>query len=256
MWTVVVELDGLNRKLDTFADSAGDLEKPLGIFGAHLRRRALERYKAQNFAPLAESTIEKRALKGMHSLGRKLQGDVRKALRRARQARQREPKGFLARLLDQKQSLALEDALSVQTRGVQNRLAVLAEFQRHHGLNWGKKGGTFADRIQAKPLTFKQNISLAQREARAVMRAVNQPILGGLPRTLVVVVESGTVTLRSATHEKWSEAHNQGATVGHGSKLPKRETIKLESDDVEVLVAILKHHLLLPFAEGMHGPAF
>jgi hypothetical protein len=256
MFTVVVNVDGLNRRFDTLADSVADLEKPLAIFGGWLKRRAIDRYKAQNFAPLAESTIEKRAQKGLHSLERKLVGDVKKALRNARQSRQREPQGFLARLLQQKQSLALEDALSVGTRGAQNRLAALAAFQSHHAANWGKKGSSFAERIQAKPLSIKQSISLSQREARAVMRAVGQPILGGLPRTLVVIVGAGTVTLRSATHEKWSAAHNDGATVGHGAQLVERKTVLLEDSDMEVFASILKSHMLVAFDSGLHGPGF
>lgn len=257
MFHVVVDIDGLVRRFDTLADSVADLDKPLAIFGGFLRRRALDRYKAQNFAPLAESTIEKRARRGLHSLERKLVGDVKKSLRNARRSRQREPQGFLARLVGKQQSLALEDVLSVQTRGVQNRLAVLAEFQRHHGHAWGrKKGEGFAERIKANPLTIKQSISLSQREARAVMRAVGQPILGGLPRTLVVIVGAGTVTLRSATHEKWSAAHNDGAVVGHGAKLAERKTVLLEDSDLEVFASILKSHMLLAFDGVLQGPGF
>lgn len=244
-WSVSVNLDGLNRKFDTLADSAGDLEKPLAILGARLKQKALKRYKAQNFAPLAESTIQKRAQKGMGSLERKLHSDVRKAMGRARKARG--PKGLLEKLLTSK---AMDDVLSSQTRGVQNRLAVLAEFQRHND-PLGLK-----EKVEGRKLTLKQQASLAQREARAVMRAVSKPILGGLDKTLVVVVTDGKVTLESATHQKWSKAQNDGATVGHGATLPERKTVELEQDDLTFFEAVLKSHLLLAFEKGLQGPGF
>lgn len=244
-WSVSVNLDGLNRKFDTLADSAGDLEKPLAILGARLKQKALKRYKAQNFAPLAESTINKRGQRGMQSLGRKLHSDVRKAMGRARKARG--PRGLLERLLTSK---AMEDMLSSQTRGVKNRLAVLQEFERHLD-PLGLK-----EQAQGQKLTLKQQASLSQREARAVMRAVSKPILGGLDKTLVVIVRDGSVTLESATHQEWSEAQNSGGAVGHGAQLPARRTVFLEQDDITFFEAVLKAHLLLPFEKGLQGPGF
>src|SRR5262249_25960681 len=142
-----------------------------------------------------------------------------------------------------------EDVLSQGTRGVQNRMSVLAEFQQH-------KRTSLKDRVQGQRLSLKQQVSLGQREARAVMKAVGRPILGGLPNTLVVHVGLGNVTLTSRTREKWSKAHNEGATVGHGAQLPERRTILVEESDLRVLESILKDHLLLPFEEGMHGPGY
>jgi hypothetical protein len=250
VFSVTVKTDTLDRKFDTLADSAHDLETPLRIFGeARLKKRALERYKAQAFAPLAEGTVMHRAQQGMKSLERKAQGEVRKALKRDRQSRQGAPRGTLEKLFGGKSSLATEDIISSQSRGVQNRIAVLAELQKH-------KRTSLKQRAQGQPLSIKQRASLGQREARAVMKAVSRPILGGLPRTLVVIVDGGKVTLRSATHEKWSAAHNEGATVGRGAHLPARETIKLEDADLEVLASILKDHFLLPFDDGLQGPGY
>lgn len=242
MFTVHIDIDGAIHKFDTIAENANDLTAPLRVFGGFLRKKAIERYKAQDFAPLAESTIEKRAQKGLRSMEKKLQRELTRAYKNARRARG-DGRGFLARLVNKQVSLATEDAISSGTRGVQNRLAVLAVFQQRHRPN-------LKERAQGKALTLKQAQGLSMRTVRAVQKAVGAPILGQLPRTLAVTVGPGTMTLRSRTHEEWSAAHNEGATVGHGAKLPKRETIKLEASDLEVFAGILKDHMLLGVTDG------
>lgn len=247
---VSVDIDGVIWKMDTLALGASDLDKPLAIFGGYMKKKAIERYKAQAFAPLAETTLKARAQRGIQSMERKLQSDVRRAFKRARKSRGRAPRGLLGSILsDRAAERAMEDVLSSQTRGAQNRMAVLAAFQDKH-----RRG--LKEKVNAKPLSIKQSASLDARTARAVARSVGRPILGGLPRTLQVTVNKGEMTLRSRTHQEWSEAHNEGATVGHGAKLPKRQTIVFEDSDKDVLVSILKDHLLIPIQKGMHGPGY
>lgn len=239
MITVVVNIDGLVRKFDTLADSAEDLSKPLRQFGGYLRKKAQGRYKAQDFVPLAASTIKKRATKGLKSLDKKLQRDVRKALKKARS--QRAPRGFLERLLTSKGvQRSMDDALGMQTKGARNRLAVLAEFRNQHKFTKSR----LEVAADAQPLSVKQLASLGNKTDKAVGKAVGRPILGGLPKTLKVIVEGAIVTLKSLTHETWSEVHNAGD--GH---VPKRETIKLDAGDLDVFGAILEEHLLTPLQD-------
>lgn len=239
MFSIVVKADELERKFDTLADRAGDLDVPLGRFGAYLKRRSIERYKAQDFPGLAESTLEKRAQKGLRSLERKLHRDVRKALGRARVG---EPAGLLSRLLGAKSI----DVSAAETRGIKNRLSVLAEFQRRH-----RPGGELAARADLKPLSMKQLVALGSREDRAVGRAVGGQILGNLPRTVTVEVNRGSVTVASRTYQHFSGVHNEGGTAGHGAKILKRETLPEPSEaDLNVLESILvEHHLLPAFGE-------
>lgn len=253
MFTLEVTIAQAERKFELSAQAMEDLDEPLARFGAYLRAKAIERYKAQNFAPLAESTIEKRAQKGLRTLERKLGQDVRKAMGRSRKSRGRA--GLMDRILTSTSVRhAAEDAMSSQTRGVKNRQAVLAQFQSWHRKGQMTRG--LKERVQGHSLSVKQTASLLQREARAVMRAVGQPILGGLPKTVIFVVDDGVVTLRSATHETWSQAQNDGETVGHGAKLAERKTIELESHDLDVLESILKDAALMPFQEGLQGPGY
>lgn len=251
MFTIEVNIDGAVHKLETLAEAAQDLEKPLNIFMAHLRQRALKRYKAQAFAPLAQSTLEKRAQRGLQIMEQKLTRDLRKAFGRARKARG--SKGLLRKLIEGQAGRAMEDVLSENTRGVQNRKAVLAAFQRQHS---NLKRGRFMEVASGQELTLKQQTSLGERTARQVKSTMQRPILGGLPRTLKWEVSGDTGMLMSKTREEWSEVHNEGGTAGHGAHEPERETITIETEDIEYFESVLKDHLLIAFNDGMHAPGY
>lgn len=237
MFTLTVDIAGARQKIETLAERAEDLETPLARFGGYLKKRALKRYEEQSFAPLAESTVLARAGAGKRSLERKLFRDYKRATKRA--GDRAGGGGIMGTLVGQ------------ASRGARNRLAVLATYQRQHGF----KLHALASGAGVQPLSVKQAASLDARTQRAVERSVGAPILGQLPRSLVVEVERDSVTLTSRTHEHWTEAHNEGATVGRGAKLPKRETIKLEPQDLEVFASILKDHFLLE-SDGRLGPGY
>lgn len=241
MFWVKVNLDGIEHKFDTMANSARDLEKPLAIFGGYMKKKALKKYEAQDFAPLAASTLAARASKGVHSLERKLSRDVKRATKKS---------------TEKLGGDALAAIQAVSTRGVRNRLAVLAEFQRRHPATYAARAGGVMAGAGLKPLSFKQAVSLNARTDRAVARAVGKPILGNLTRSLTVEVGSGSMTLASRTAEGWSEVHNEGGTAGHGAAIPERRTIEVEPSDLSVLTSILQSYLLLPFQKGAHGPGF
>lgn len=228
-----VNVDGAVRKFETVAEQAKDLNKPLRVFGRYLRERAKARYQAQDFAPLADATVKHRAAAGLRKLEGKLKQDVRRSMDVARV-----PGGFLAKLLGRAESTVLYEAGSTS-----KRLSVLAEFQNR---NRGTAG--FAERADLKPLSVKQSRALRTRELKAMAKSVNRPILGKLVNSLVAQVNNGTLTLMSKTKGQWSEVHNKGGTAGHGATIPKRETLVIEAEDLDMLAAILKEHLLLPLA--------
>lgn len=242
MLTVKVEVDGVIRKFDTVAKTCEDLTPALRRFGGYLRKVALARYKEQAFPGLAQSTLDKRAQKGLQKLERKLEKDYRKAKRRAwdsRRASGASPRGVIARTLAR---LTLGDMVGAQAvasaRGVQSRLKVLEEFRKRHR---GGEGGA--------KLSEKQQASLDAREERAVAKAVGGKILGDLDRTVGTEIKRGSLTLKSTTHQGFSEAHNKGGTVGNNAKLPKRETIKVDGNDLAVFRGILIEELLMAFEE-------
>jgi hypothetical protein len=83
-----------------------------------------------------------------------------------------------------------------------------------------------------------------------VTREVSKRILGKLDHSLVVELDGrGNVALESRTRTKWSKVHNDGGQAGRGAVEPKRETVKVEPADLDVLREILKDHLLLPLEQ-------
>lgn len=239
MLTIHVNVDGLERKFTTLAENAADLKPALQQFGGYLRKRAALRYKAQDFAPLAASTLENRAQRGLASMQTKLRADVRRAIRRAGGYKKQ---GILAKFFGTNDGVAR--ALATQSKGAQNRLAVLAEFQQRHD-----RRKNLVEAANAKPLTIKQQASLGARTDRAVARAVGKPILGKLAGSLEVEVKQGTVTLRSRTRGNWSEVHNKGGTAGKGAVIPERKTVEVTSEDLDLFEQILKERMLLGFEE-------
>jgi hypothetical protein len=250
MFTVAVDVGGAVRKLETLAVSVEDLERPLKIFGDYMKRRAMERYQAQNFEPLAEATVHGRVKKGLASMESKLKGDLNKAVKRS--AKRRPPRGLLERVFASGAGRGIDTALGSMSRGAKNRLAVLTEFTQRHRA--GKNRMEAA--ADGKPLTLKMQQSLAVRTMRAVSKKVGKPILGKLPETLEAQVSGAVMTLASRTTRHWTEIHNEGGQAGSGSKIPKRETVTIEDSDLDVLVALLKAHMLLDVQEGMQGPAY
>lgn len=240
MLSLEVDVEGVITRLETAALRADDLAPALARFGGYLRTKARAKYAAQDFAPLAESTIEKRTQKGMRALESKLRQDVRKAVRRAGE-RSGDP-GLLRRLFGA--GSITSEVIGQQSKGAARRQKVLDEFLRRR-----RKGSDLKGVMGGKELSLKQLTSLGARTDRAVAKAVGAPILGKLADSLVVKVDGDSVTLTSRTGEQWSEAHNAGDTVGHGAKLPKRETIKLESEDITELTKILREHCLTALEE-------
>jgi phage gpG-like protein len=244
--TVEVNTEKGVRRLRTAALIAADLEEPLARFGGYLRKKAIARFEAQDFPALSDATIKHRAAAGLKTLEKKLVQDLTKAKRRDQKSRA--PKGLLAQIFA---SGAVDAAMAPDSRGVKNRTAALAEFQRLHIKRVSSKRleSGFERAMGAKPLSLKGQASLAARAGRAVARAVGQPILGNLPRTLSVLADGDTMRMVEATYGEWTEIHNRGGSAGKGAQEPKRETVVLETHDLDVLASILEDHCLAPFLE-------
>lgn len=237
------------HKLDTIANSAEDLEPVMKVFGTYMKQRAVERYRAQNFEPLKESTIDGRASAGLATMESKLRRDLKKAI--GRTAAQRAPRSLLERAFASGAGRSLDTALGM-SRGAKNRLAVLTEFTQKH-----RKGKNRLEAAaDAQPLTLKMQQSLAVRTVRAVAKKVGKPILGRLPETLEVQVSGAMMTLASRTSQHFTEIHNEGGEAGSGAKIPARPTIFIEPSDLEVLISMLKAHLLMNVQDGMQGPGY
>lgn len=237
--TATVNLEGMSRKFDLVAERVEDLDEPLREFGEHLKHRALERFNAQNFEPLKSGTLKQRARKGLKTAERKLERDVGRAFTRTRQKQQsKAPKGLLQAALTLMGAQPSGTSIAMRSRGIANRQAVLAEFQKQFR---GGKGGM--------ALSLKQMASLNDRVTRSVNKAMGKKILGKLPDSLVVEVGDGSVTLAERTEKEWSEVHNKGGTGGNRSKIPKRETVVLDDEDLGYFAILLKDYIVKPLVE-------
>ena len=232
-FSVVINIDGVVHKMETMAECAMDLEVPLRRFGTYLRRKAIARYEAQDFAPLAQATLEARAAKGLRRLEVSLRKELKKALNKQNEMLPPESRSTLLHQL-----LGIEAPDDAETKGARNALAKYQEFRQRHHRHGNEKNG-FMKMTGGAALSVKQLANLSGREGKYIANAVGAPILGKLVRSLVVEVSGGTMTLTSRTRLKWSEVHNEGGTAGRGSKIPQRQTLVLEEADKVVLAELV-----------------
>jgi phage gpG-like protein len=241
LFTIEFEKDGVIEKLKTAALMAEDLELVFYKFGAYLVKKAKAKYEAQNFTPLASSTLKHRAAEGLKNLERKLAKDVGRALKRQDLAKA--PKSLVAKAF---RAFGIESETNHTTsRGVINRAAVLSEFRRRYGMGKSR----LSEIAGAKELTLKQKTSLRGRIDRAVSRAKERPILGQLNRSPIFEVGEDSVTLISRTKTEFSDVHNSGGSANHGARIPKRETIAVDDDDIDFLKKLLVEHCLAAVEE-------
>lgn len=212
MITLSVNIDGIERKLETLAETAKDLEPALRMFDGYLRARVRQRF-ASGGPGWPERSAEDEGKRhradqvdalAVHKMQRKLEREFDRARRRRAAG-----KGTEA--------------------AVERRYAVLKEFMRQAaGGAVGIQGGKDARRE-------KSIAGLRQRFQRAAER--DHGILGKLASSIASTVSRGTLTLYSKV--AWAGVHNEGGTVGHGATLPARPFLFLESSDIDVLAEIL-----------------
>lgn len=83
----------------------------------------------------------------------------------------------------------------------------------------------------------------AKSTARKLRSKGKRPrLLGKLPiSTTYVATKTG---VRGLSRVSWSNAHNQGARVGRGSVLPKREYLWISDDLLTKVTAIFSEHIV------------
>lgn len=215
MLTVHVNVDGVMHTIDTLAYHADNLTPALKRFAGYLKAKTQKTFEKQNFAPLAPATIRKREQLGLRRVESKLGSSLRSALTSGK-ARE-----------------------STKER----RAAILLEFQKQYKggeskVDWQARG--YDIRQTKAKLSLKQVVAMNTKVNKTIEAAVNGPILGRLGKSLRANVENGTVALKARTKREWSDVHNEGD--GHN---PQRQFMKLDDQDLNIFVAILKEHFLV-----------
>jgi phage gpG-like protein len=220
MLTLSLNVDGVQRKIKTLAKTARDVEPALKIFDRYYRARVDQRFASQGpgWPARAESTEanqqrrerQARAL-AAHQLKRKLKKEYRRALKRLQRG-----KGTAT--------------------AIGRRYLVLKEFERQMA------GGILGQQTGADRRLEKSVAGLRERKGRAEAKA-SQRLLGKMPSSMFSKIANGTLVVGSKF--KFAGVQNEGATVGHGAKVPARPFNYLEPIDVDVLAEILANRLQL-----------
>lgn len=220
MITFKLDSTRLERKMQLTIDAAKDLREPFREFGAYLRKKADAKIKGQAFLPLAKETIEAR-------LGHRYQNRLIRTLENK---------------LNRDKNKAIKRGAKQTT--IARKIMMLQEFRR-----WTSLGTDSTSQGSAKEAIEKglKTTTLRAKDAFRLKRRIDKqtigehPILGKMANTLKV--EALKTRLRVYSVWSPSKAHNEGLTVGHGAKLPKREFLHLDPEDMDVLKDILSKHI-------------
>lgn len=212
-------VDGAVREIDTVASSLSDLTFPLEQWNKYKRREVQRRFDAGGpgwpdkaggkmgppTATEASAQSEKVKQVADELLRTKLRAELRRAQRKYARGRG-------------------------NAKTMERRYAVLKEFERVAAGGELRLGDTADARLD------KSVRGLRDRHARASSKAKSRP-LGRVAASIKSKVQKYSVEVYS--NIPWAGAHNEGDTVGHGAKLPKREFLTLSDEDVSVLLMMI-----------------
>lgn len=211
--TITGTTGGVEHAIDAMIGDVRNLKPILSRFARYKRSEIKGRFKSQEFAPLAQSTIEHREHEhtGKFTKFGKLRAKF--VERRAAQFR-----GKLLRTLranDGKWLTTFTAKFEKQTERLNKQLA----------------------KQQAKPASERKiGETVAERDAKK-----NRPILGKLSSSIEAVIDRDSVVIRSKV--PWAGVHNDGGTAGHGARIPERKFLELTGEDTKELQRIAEGYL-------------
>lgn len=223
MISLRVSVNGNLRTIDTMATRLEDLALPLEQWNKYKRKQVQAIFDAggpgwpakagaqhgPQTASQADATAAKTKALADNILRIKLRAELRRAQRKHARGKGNESK-------------------SAQTMA--RRYAVLKEFERLAAGGDPTKGMTGDAKLD------KSVRGLRERHARASVKAASRP-LGRIAQSIRSKLEKSTVSIYSTI--PWSSAHNEGATVGHGAKLPQRQFLDVTETDTAVLLMLI-----------------
>lgn len=218
-----VSVNGNVRTIETMATRLEDLTLPLMQWNKYKRKQVQGIFDAggpgwpakagakhgPQTASQADATAAKTKALADNLLRIKLRAELRRAQRKHARGKGNEAKSA--------QSIA-------------RRYAVLKEFERLAAGGDPTKGMTGDAKLD------KSIRGLRERHARASAKAASRP-LGRIASSIKSKVERSTVTVYSTI--PWAGAHNDGATVGHGAKLPQRQFLDVTEADTAILLMLI-----------------
>lgn len=203
--------------LETVAESLEDLQLPLQLWNKYYRAKVQKKFDegGPGWQPTKKSETQSEAkalpdeaLKQVADamLRRKLTNELRRASRKYARG-----KGT--------------------AKALQRRYAVLQEFERIAA------GGLPVATLSADKRLEKSVKNLRQRHARATTKAQGRT-LGRIASSIKSKVAKYSVTVFSEI--PYSAVHNDGGTAGHGAKIPQRQFLDVDDDDLKVLAGLIE----------------
>lgn len=223
MLTLRFDDGGVIRSLDLAIDSLGDLKPIFARYIKWLRPEIDKVFQQQGpgWAPLAESTQEGRQAK-LEAVAEKIRSGSMNTLRRKLGAES----GRVQRKLEKRAALMDrsergQKLLGRAQKSAERQRVIREEFERRAA---GIAGPV--DRATAKA-TKKLGERIGRRQQRAedkIAAYERGDVLGAIASSIGYEVQGSTLTVLS--HIPWAGAHNDGATVGHGARLPERKFLE------------------------------
>jgi phage gpG-like protein len=271
--TIVVEIDGMQRRLQTLVKTVKELEPALRLWDTYYRARVQRRFASEGpgWAPRKEEELARRDARNLGSAKSRalyqVERKLHKELRRA--SHSVDPQTYARRFFVLKEferlrnggsenlstigSLSKADRSILRQRsGIVRSIAYaksIGDKANEEGQRQRLENFDFAhDQIleAAKGLRALRSVrGLAARVERAEARSQGK-VLGKIAQSIRSKVSKGAVTVYSAI--PWAGIHNEGGTAGHGAQIKPRPFLFLESQDIDVLQEILINMMLAAVA--------
>lgn len=227
----------LGKAFKIAADNASDLKEVLSQFSKYLRGKVKEHFEEGGPGWPALSSGTKNRLQ--HSFTGKFtaHGKLRKSAQKS--------------ILKQIEKGISKGKIPMAARSqfkaiVAGNLAGNNTALRAFGFIEGKKKAkdqNAAEKIQSKLNKLAAQTHSKRSEGLEKTRASGKhKLLGKLASSIKSKVTKDTLEVFSAV--EWANVHDDGGTAGHGSKIPKREFMRLDENDLKVLATLLEGHIV------------
>lgn len=237
MLTIKVDQGGVPQSLELMADSFSELGPIFGRFTKYKRQRVQQVFASGGDGEWAPRTAESQAQYDESKTSRiaKIERGKYTSLIGSLRSSQKKAQRRLGKTSPSDSKLTARRQKSVARYEAQ-----VAEVQRVQA------GGAHNPAGQKK--LYER---IGRRDARAAEKVAaveSGQLLGALANSFNVVWDKSSWTMRSEI--SWAGAHESGATVGHGAKLPARPFLYWTGEDLTKFAELANEHVLKQFEKG------
>lgn len=232
-------MNEIEHSVNIFVASMDDLAPILRRFGAYKRGNVKAIFKAQGpgWQPLSKSTVERLSSTGTDKVTAR--GKLRESYVKSREVQ-------LKKLSKSKKISSIQaffdSKLATKREKGYAASRELEELRRLHDNASSAPSGEFKSLSTASKRISKIKSGKKVSGHKALEK---HSLLGKLANSITTRIYDGKVIVESRA--PWSEAHNAGETVGHGSKLPPRTFLEVTAQDMEMFAEIAQDYLLEKF---------